>query len=295
MMTFRIRLKKARKPKEPLLRFDLEKLRDLDVACTFQATIGGKFAPLLGLPDKDTDINTMITTYNTAVTDAASEILGKKRRRKKPWVTRDVLDRCYEKRNLKKKRDEAEGAKEYREANRRIRKAVKKAKEDWIGAQCEEIETCLKKNNSKRAYQLVKDLTSEKQGRSPTFQDRAWKYLTEDKVILSRWTEYCSELYNQKSCGDNSELDCSQPPNEDLQPILREEVESAVALLKKGESADVDNIPAEPVPAGGETMIDNLTEICNRIWRTGGWPTPWTKKDNLQLCQTTELSVSSVI
>ena len=24
----------------------------------------------------------------------------------------------------------------------------------------------------------------------------------------------------------------------------------------------------------GETMIDVLTEICNRIWRTGEWPTP---------------------
>ena len=41
---------------------------------------------------------------------------------------------------------------------------MKKAKEDWIGAQCEKIETCLTENNSKRAYLLVKDLTSEKQG-----------------------------------------------------------------------------------------------------------------------------------
>ena len=41
MMTFRIRLKKARKPNQPRLRFDLEKLRDPDVACTFQALIGG--------------------------------------------------------------------------------------------------------------------------------------------------------------------------------------------------------------------------------------------------------------
>ena len=24
-------------------------------------------------------------------------------------------------------------------------------------------------------------------------------------------------------------------------------------------------------------MIDALTEICNRIWRTGEWPTPWTQ------------------
>ena len=40
-------------------------------------------------------------------------------------------------------------------------------------------------------------------------------------------------------------------------------------------------------------MLDVLTEICNRIWRTGEWLTPWTqsliitlpKKDNLELCQ----------
>ena len=51
----------------------------------------------------------------------------------------NVLDLCDERRDLKKKWYEAEGAKEYREANRMIQKAVKKAKEDWIVAQCEEI------------------------------------------------------------------------------------------------------------------------------------------------------------
>ena len=131
-------------------------------------------------------------------------------------------------------------------------------------------------SNSKRAYQLVKDLISEKQGRSSAIQDKSGKCLTEEKEILSRWTEYCSELYNYESCGDNTVLDCSQPPEEDLQPIRHEEVEIAVASLKKGKSAGVDNIPAELVQAGGETMIDVLTEICNRIWRTGEWPTPWT-------------------
>ena len=194
----------------------------------------------------------MITTYNTAV----SEIFGKECDRKKPWVTKDVLDLSDERRDLKKKRYEAERATEYREANRRIQKAVKKAKEDWIGAQCEEIETCLNKNNSKRAYQLVKDLTSEKQGRSSTIQDKSGNCLTEEKEILSRWTEYCSELYDYESCGDNTVLDCSQPQKKDLQPILRKEVEIAVASLKKGKSSGVDNILAELVQAGGETMID---------------------------------------
>ena len=76
------------------------------MAYTFQATIGGKFALLIGLSDEDMDMDTMITTYNTAVNDAASEILCKERRRKKPWVTKDVLDLCDERRDLKKKRKE---------------------------------------------------------------------------------------------------------------------------------------------------------------------------------------------
>ena len=102
----------------------------------------------------------------------------------------------------------------------------------------------------------MKDLTSEKQGRSSTIQDKSGKCLTEAKEILSRWTEYFSEMYNYESCGDNAVLDSSQPHEEDPQPILREEVEIAGASLKKRKSAGVDNLPAELVQAGGETMIE---------------------------------------
>ena len=77
LMTFRVRLKKARKPNQPRLRFDLEKLRDSDVACIFQATIGGKFAPLIGLSVEDMDIDTMITTYST-VRYLGRNVAGKK-------------------------------------------------------------------------------------------------------------------------------------------------------------------------------------------------------------------------
>ena len=139
--------------------------------------------------DDGIDKDSMITTYNTAVTDTASEILGKECRRKKVWVTRDVVDLCDDRRNLKKRRYEEEEAKKYRNANKRVQNALKKAKEDWIDTQCKEIGVCLKKN-SKEAYQPVKDLTSNKQGRSTTIQDKSGKCLTEKQEILSRWKEY---------------------------------------------------------------------------------------------------------
>ena len=107
-----------------------------------------------------------------------------------------LFDLCEERKNLEKKQYKAEVAKEYREANRRIQKAVKKANEDWIGAQFEEIETYLNKNNSKKAYQPVKDLTSEKHGRYSPIKESQGNVLLKKKRFFSRWTEYCSELYN---------------------------------------------------------------------------------------------------
>ena len=165
---------------------------------------------------------------------------------------------------------------------------MKMAKETWIQGQCQEVEACLRKNNSKKAYQLVKDLATEKQGKSTTIQDKLGKCLTEENDILNRWTEYCYETE-----GDPIVLDCPQIPDEEHHPILQEEVEAAVKVLKMGKSAVMDNIPTELVQAGGEAMIDILTTICNKIWKTGEWPTTWTqslvitlpKKDNLQLCQ----------
>ena len=59
------------------------KFRNPDVAGILQAIIGGKFAPFINLSDDDIDIDSMITFYNTAMTDTASEIHGKERRRKK--------------------------------------------------------------------------------------------------------------------------------------------------------------------------------------------------------------------
>ena len=107
-----------------------------------------------------------------------------------------------------------------------------------------------------------------------------------DRILLR--TVQLRELWRQRS----TRLQPA-PGRSATDPLLREEVEIAVAYLKRGKSAGVDNIQAEPVQACMETMIDVLTEICNRIWRTGEWPTPWTqsliitlpKKGNWQLCQ----------
>ena len=76
-MTFHLRLIRISKPKHTSLKFDLENLKGSNVLETFKAMIGRRFAPLIIMSNDDTDIDSMITTFNTAVTETASEILGK--------------------------------------------------------------------------------------------------------------------------------------------------------------------------------------------------------------------------
>ena len=72
---------------------------------------------------------------------------------------------------MRKKRFEPERFEKYKEVNNNIRRCMKMARVIWTGEQCTEIEESLRMDNSKRAYQLVKDLTTMKQGKATIVQD----------------------------------------------------------------------------------------------------------------------------
>ena len=128
MMTFRLRLKKTSKLKHTRLKFDLEKLKDPNVLETFKAVIGRKFAPFTIMYNEDTDMDSTITTFKTAVTETATEILSKHRQKQNPWITAEILDLCDKRRELRKKRFEPEGTAKYKEVNNNIKWCMKGAK-----------------------------------------------------------------------------------------------------------------------------------------------------------------------
>ncbi len=116
-------------------------------------------------------------------------------------------------------------------------KVYEKSKENWIGELCSEIEENLRKNNGKRAYELVKDLTTVKQGKATTVQDHSEKCLVEEREILNGWTEYCTKLYNHKANGDPSVLDSPQTDTDGDQPIFHKEGSSGHPLCVSGDSS----------------------------------------------------------
>ena len=194
--------------------------------------IGGKVALLTLLDAGDSNMDDLVNKFNVAVTEIAKETLGKYRHQKQPWVTPDIFHLCDKSSELKKDKFTIERAKQYNSVNQQTKKGMVKAREPWMEEWSQEIDDNLGKNNSKKAYQLVKDLTSSKQGRTTTIFDENGKRLTEDKDILNRWTEYCSEAYSHKAKGDPEVLKHLPVTNTNNYPILREEVEAAVKSLK---------------------------------------------------------------
>ena len=104
-----------------------------------------------------------------------------------------------------------------------------------IEEQSEDIENNISKNNSKKAYDTVKNLTKPKQSKVSTIKDKNGETLIEKNRILQRWTEYCSELYNHELNGDESVLDVPNSQSNDSEnEIQKSEIEEAIKMLKKG-------------------------------------------------------------
>ena len=130
MTTYKLRLQRVKNQCSTRIRFSLEKPKDPNIAEMFRATIGRKFAPLLALENQDTEIDALIKSFNTAVTETANNILGKHRPAKKPRVTDNILKLYDKRRELKQKKNTTEGAKLYREAKQQVKKRHEKSKGD---------------------------------------------------------------------------------------------------------------------------------------------------------------------
>ena len=118
----------------------------------------GKFVALCVL---DSDVDNLTYSLKEGLLSTAEEVLGKRRKKIQPWVTKEVLDQCDQRRQLKQQKyTNTEAGLEYRKVNIEVRKRMKAAKEEWIEEQCKNVEKGMMSGNSKEAYNTPKALVS---------------------------------------------------------------------------------------------------------------------------------------
>ena len=87
VMSFRLRLKKKKMQSPTRVKLDLKKLKDPQVADTFQAMTGCKFAPLTLLDVDDTEVDTLDNTFNKAMTGTARQTQSSQKTEGHNWHT----------------------------------------------------------------------------------------------------------------------------------------------------------------------------------------------------------------
>ena len=134
MMAFHLHLKTNVQQKCTQLCFEPDRLTDPKVAEEFKAMIGGKFALLSILENTSTnsDIDDVISTFNTAMLETKNQVLVQDCSKKKPWITTDILDLCDERGKWKKYNKDVEGAEQYRKINSKIKKKIRQTKKTGL-------------------------------------------------------------------------------------------------------------------------------------------------------------------
>ena len=262
--------------------FDIDKLKDDNIRGRYQSELISKFAPLLLLDDQDQLPQEMCDKFTSSITETAKNILEKRRKTRRPWITGEVLANWDRRRQLKSKKGEGdEQMKEYREANKEVRRLLRKAKEKWAEEQANLVESSFETNNARKVLKTIKNLTEQRCRQINVIEDKNGDLLTGSNDIAERWKEYCDELYDYKAEADqnvlNEDVETKGQKEDKDSEMLRSEVEIAVRSLKKNKSSGADNISAELIKSGGEGTVTILHTLCNRILTSGVWPSQWTE------------------
>ena len=122
----------------------------------------------------------------------------------------------------------------------------------------------------REVHNRVKNLTNKKKGSksaSECIMDKDGKMLLEDEEISRRWKEYVSELYDDPTRPEATDIQI-----EEGSPITKEEVKKVIKKMKVGKAPGIDDITTEHLKGLDESGLDKLTELCDLIYNTGYIP-----------------------
>ena len=280
LLVANIKLKlKARKKENPPVRYDVE-----EIPQQYSVLVRNKFQVLLTEMDEDRTPNELWDEMKEAVISSAKETIPRKKKKKQPWISKTTLDLADKRQEAKKKGDYQEWKKQQKE----VSKSVRTDQRNFVERKCDEIEKA--RNDSRKVFSLVKELTQKSSTRSDVINDRTGNTLTESADIKNRWAEYCTDLYQddpQETSSSSSNREEEQEP-----PPLLGEVRQAMSEINDGKSPGIDQIPSELWKASGDEGVQVMWKLCVKIWRDGQWPTDWgravfiplPKKGNIKEC-----------
>ena len=139
-------------------------------------------------------------------------------------------------------------------------------KRDYLKGKLSEIETNSK--NIRDLYKGIKEFKKGYQARVDVIKNENEELLTDSNSILNRWKDYFSQLLNVHKDNNVGEIEIQTAELLIPDPTLLE-VQIAIEKLKKYKSLGIDQILAELIQDGGNSLLAEIYKLVLAIWKKG--------------------------
>jgi hypothetical protein len=145
---------------------------------------------------------------------------------------------------------------------------------EYLKGKINELETNNKNKNIRDLYRGVNEFKKGYQPRINIIKDEDGNLLAHPKNVLNRCKKFFNQLLNKHGVHDVRQMDIHT-----VEPLVPEpslvEVEIAIGKLKSYKSPGTDQIPAELIKAGGETLCSDIHKLICSIWNKEELPQQW--------------------
>ena len=217
----------------------------------------------------------------TSIHSAALESFGQRKRQDPDWYSnscstlKPILEMKRAAMLKVKARPTRQAHAAHRAAKAEAQRSVRNCVRNYWDSLCTSIETARDTGNIKEMFAGIKTATG------PTVQGcgvlkRKDGSIIDDKAQkLERWIEHYSELYGPVGTADHQYIE--QLPNLPERDVLDTppdlaEVASMVNNLRSGRAAGMDEIPAELLKSGSDSLCSQIHILINKCWTARSVP-----------------------
>ena len=165
------------------------------------------------------------------------------------------------------RKQKSDAKKRYQELNREVKRRCNKDRRVYVESEAGRAEEAGQRGDARTLYKITRKLSGRFQNTFKPVRNKEGLLLRSAEEELHRWREHFQRVLNHEQSPNPPEAEPNDEFNIRTGRITRIEIKNAIKKLKNGKAAGCDNIPSEPIKAGGDvTSEEVLLDLCNRIW-----------------------------
>ena len=177
----KLRKHKTTNSEKRRIKYDTTKLQKPDIKKAFNLELRNRFS-MLELDENSVEDDAVETSWKQMVdafTETANDKLGRKEIGQKPWITRESWKKVDERRELKKRIENARSDRlkerlrtDYRERDKDVKRSMRSDRRKWTDNMIEEAEKAAQNGRMKTVYEITRTLCNEKRKESNLVKDK---------------------------------------------------------------------------------------------------------------------------